>query len=113
VLRSTSAVRTGLFGLLLVATLLGQGWACRDQGSQRAEEEVSQTPMTIQEAKEAWEAKLMAIPGVSGVAIGLTKDRKEKCIKVYVATDTAADTIPRAIEGFPVEIESRGAFRAQ
>jgi hypothetical protein len=30
--------------------------------------------MTIEEAKRAWEKKLMAIPGVTQVGIGLTKE---------------------------------------
>jgi hypothetical protein len=109
-------VRIRLLWFLLAATLLGQGWAaCREERPQRLEQEVPEATMTIQEAKEAWEAKLMAIPGVSGVGIGLTKDGQQKCIKVYVARDRGdvSDEIPKTIEGYPVEVEARGPFRAQ
>lgn len=68
---------------------------------------------TIQDVKEAWEQQLMAIPGVMGIGIGLTKDRQEKCIKVYVNRNTSAEAarIPKEIEGYPVEVELRGTFR--
>lgn len=69
---------------------------------------------TIQEVKEVWEIRLMAMSGVMGVGIGLTKDRKEKCIKVYVKHKASAKAarIPRVINGYPVEVEIRGPFRA-
>lgn len=69
---------------------------------------------TIQEVKTAWEERLMAIPGVMGVGIGLTKQGKHKCIKVYVNRQQFLTTpaIPQEIEGYPVEVETRGAFRA-
>lgn len=68
---------------------------------------------TIQEVKEACEKQLMAMPGVMGVGIGLTKDRRERCIKVYVSRDASAQAaqIPKEIEGYPVEVEIRGTFR--
>jgi hypothetical protein len=68
---------------------------------------------TILDVKENWEERLMAIPGVMGVGLSLTKDRQEKCIKVYVNRDTSAQAsqIPKQIEGYPVEVELRGNFR--
>lgn len=72
------------------------------------------TDKTIQEVKAAWEKQLMAKPGVTGVGISLTKDRREKCIKVYVNRSEAAQAgeIPKQIEGYPVEVEIRGTFKA-
>ena len=68
---------------------------------------------TIQEVKADWEEKLMAMPGVMGVGIGLTKERREKCIKIYVNRDASAQVphIPEQLEGYPVEVELRGIFR--
>ncbi len=68
---------------------------------------------TIEEAKKEWEARLMAIPGVTGVAIGLTKDHQHTCIKVYVDQQASkqAAQIPSEIEGYPVEVEIRGMFK--
>jgi len=72
------------------------------------------TDKSIEQVKEAWEDRLMAIPGVTGVSIGLTKDRQGPCIKVYVNRKAFVQvtTIPQEIEGFPVEIVRRGIFRA-
>ncbi len=69
---------------------------------------------TIEEVKEAWEKRLMSIQGVMGVGIGLTKDHRQKCIKVYVNSKAAtkAKEIPRIIEGYPVEVEIKKTFRA-
>jgi hypothetical protein len=68
---------------------------------------------SIEEVKEDWEEKLMTIPGVMGVGIGLTKDRRETCIKIYVnrAASAQVPQIPEQIEGYSVEVELRGTFR--
>ena len=70
--------------------------------------------LTIEEVKADWEERLMAMPGVMGVGIGLTQDRQQTCIKIYVNRQTSAqvDQIPQEIEGYPVEVEIRKPFRA-
>ncbi len=69
---------------------------------------------SIEEVKADWEERLMTIPGVMGVGIGLTQDRQGTCIKVYVNRQSSAQTdqIPQKIEGYPVEVEVRKTFRA-
>jgi hypothetical protein len=76
-------------------------------------EKGSNTQRPINEVKEDWEEKLMTLPGVMGVGIGLTKDRRETCIKIYVnrAASAQVPQIPEQIEGYPVEVELRGAFQ--
>ena len=68
---------------------------------------------SIEQVKKAWEARLLAIPGVMGVGIGLTRDRKQKAIKVYLDRRSSSKRaqIPDEIEGHPVVIEVRGTFR--
>ena len=66
----------------------------------------------IQEVKEAWEKRLMSIPGVMGVGISLTKDTREPCIKVYSSREAPGAKIPNEIEGYPIEVEVRKPFRA-
>ena len=66
----------------------------------------------IQEVKEAWEKRLMSIPGVMGVGISLTKDTREPCIKVYASREASVAKIPKEIEGYPIEVEVREPFRA-
>jgi hypothetical protein len=74
----------------------------------------SMNKSTIEAVKAASEQSLMAIPGVMGVGIGLNGDR-QPCIKVYVDRQSASavNQIPKTIEGYSVEVEVRGTFRAQ
>jgi len=57
-------------------------------------------------------AELMAVPGVVGVAEG--KFRGKPCIKVFVRdrTHELLRQIPKTIEGFLIQIEEGGEFRA-
>lgn len=56
--------------------------------------------------------KLMAMPGVVGTAQGLCDDKP--CIKVFVIemTPELEQKIPKNLEGYPVDIEVTGEFRA-
>jgi hypothetical protein len=68
----------------------------------------------IEEVTSVWEKRLMDIPGVIGIGAGLTKDRSQVCIKIYVSREDSkqADRIPKEIEGYPVEVETRKPFKA-
>ncbi len=107
------------FSIRVLLLLMGLGsaqWQCRSEPQPSQEEGTEMRErMIIEEAKKKWEAKLMAIEGVNGVGIGLTKDKKDKCIKVYVQSKTspAPGKIPDRIEGYAVEVEVRGTFRAR
>ena len=56
--------------------------------------------------------RLMALSGVVGTAQGLCDDRP--CIKIYVAemTSELERAIPDELEGYNVDIEVTGEFRA-
>ena len=56
--------------------------------------------------------RLMALPGVVGIAQGLCDG--EPCIKVLVVTRTPEllAQIPSVLEGYTVEVEEMGAIRA-
>ena len=68
---------------------------------------------SIKEVKEAWEKRLMAIPGVEGIGIGLAEESQEKCIKVFLnrAKQKNAKKIPPTIDGYSIIIELTGEFR--
>jgi hypothetical protein len=68
----------------------------------------------IEEVASVWEKRLMDIPGVMGIGVGLTKDLSQVCIKVYVSREDSkqAEQIPKEIEGYPVEVEIRKPFKA-
>ena len=68
---------------------------------------------TIAEVQAEHAAEWMSLPGVVGVAIGEHQGRA--CIRVYVAGDLAAlrQQLPACVEGYPVVVESSGAFLAR
>ena len=57
--------------------------------------------------------ELLAIQGVVGVYVGLSRDGKTTCLKVMLARKDAAveRRIPRALEGYPVVTEVTGEIR--
>ncbi len=61
---------------------------------------------------ETHTAELMSIPGVTGVAVGLTR-QQQPCILVLVTRETRElrKKIPANIEGHPVEIMVTGEIR--
>ena len=61
---------------------VGTGSQATSEGHPQEVNQVSNR--TIEEVKADWEERLMSMPGVMGVGIGLTQDRQRTCIKVYV-----------------------------
>ena len=57
--------------------------------------------------------KLMAVPGVVGIGVG--KSRGMPCIVVFVMQKKAEvlRQIPESLEGYPVNVEESGEFRAR
>jgi hypothetical protein len=66
---------------------------------------------TIQEVKNTHEKGWMALPGVTGVGIGLCDG--EECLRVFLThpSPEAREAIPERIEGYRVELEVTGAVR--
>lgn len=92
--------------LLLICLLLLS--ACRE--TKKAEVTVPQRD--IQTVQEAHIAELMAIPGVTGVALGKLDDGTP-CIQVLVEeeTDDLKKRIPATLEGHPVRIVESGLIK--
>ncbi len=57
--------------------------------------------------------RLLAIPGVVGVYVGVLEDGKTPCLKVMLADrkPPAEQPIPKTIEGYPVVSEVTGKLR--
>lgn len=54
---------------------------------------------------------VMGCPGVSGTAIG---ERGGKpCLKVYVSDPKAGRSLPKAVGGYPVVVETTGSFEGR
>jgi hypothetical protein len=62
----------------------------------------------LQDNTDQW----MAIPGVEGTAIGLSKGKP--CIRIFTSSkpQQLKDKIPSTVEGYPVIIEETGSFQA-
>jgi hypothetical protein len=90
--------------LLVALSLLG---ACRSGAGDGRN-------MPVQDIKTVMEAhvdELMAIEGVTAVAIGALEDGTP-CIKVYVVekTDALVRRIPETLDGHPVVVEESGVI---
>ncbi len=68
---------------------------------------------TIQEVKDAHTEAWMALPGVTGVGIGLCGD--EPCIRVFLAGPSRelGKEIPNRVDGYRVERVVTGTFDAR
>lgn len=55
--------------------------------------------------------RLLAIPGVVGVYVGLLGDGKTPCLKVMLSDRKAETALPKNIEGYPVVAEFTGEVR--
>ena len=61
----------------------------------------------------AHDRELLAIPGVVGVCAAVLTDEKTPCLRVMVVKKTKRleQAIPKALEGYPVQIEQTGVIR--
>ena len=66
----------------------------------------------IEQVLERHRDALMAVPGVVGTAIGVS--RGQPCIRVYVSTanESPGPTLPQTLDGVPVVVTATSAFRA-
>ncbi|MBN2181845.1 MAG: hypothetical protein JW715_08005 [Sedimentisphaerales bacterium] len=67
---------------------------------------------TIEQVQKEHTDRWMAIHGIEGTAIGLSKG--EPCIIVFssIRADKLRDVIPSAVEDYPVIIKESGTFQA-
>jgi hypothetical protein len=94
----------------LCAGLALAGPACRSNPP--AAKEAAMPSRSIEEVQRDHTAELMSVPGVVGVYQGATEDGTP-CIRVMVKERTSVTEarIPRALEGYRVEIEVTGEIR--
>lgn len=97
--------------IALLAFMAALG-SCASSGAMQDGKEDSVQKRGIGEVLREHTPGIMAIEGVTGTAEGLCGGRP--CIKVYVARKTPELTarIPSSIEGYPVEVEETGEFKA-
>ena len=107
-----------LFGLLILLGLGGvlafsQQYGREKKGSKLDERQLR----TAEKVLASNEAKLMGMPGVVGVGMGLTEKGNRPAIHVYVNTQATGGTIPIAIpkeiDGVPVRIMETDEIKAR
>jgi hypothetical protein len=97
---------------LTVAAILPAAVRCASDGAGEHEIPGDAVSRSIQEVQETHTPEWMSILGVVGTGIGSCDDLP--CIKVFVAEHTPElDQIPDEVEGYRVEVEMTGPFRAQ
>jgi hypothetical protein len=78
--------------------------------------QASQTAVdAVRRVKERHEGRLLAIPGVVGVGVGVSeKAREQAAIEVYVIqlTESLRQTLPRSLDGVEVKTIETGEIRA-
>ena len=115
-----TSLKASLSAVWLVG-LIGTAGACVgpradgepvDRSDAAQPEDTAVTAATIEEAQLHLTDSVLTLTGVVGTAIGLCDDAP--CIKVYVVrkTDELSAKIPSTFEGFPVDVEETGEFRA-
>ncbi len=95
----------GLLGVMILTLGLA---SCTN--SQKGQGDMPTTP--IEEVLKTHTASLMSIPGVVGTAQSLCGGKD--CIHIYVAamTPELEKRLPKNLEGYPVEVQVTGEFKA-
>lgn len=71
------------------------------------------TRMRVREVLKRHTTELMAIPGVVGIGVGVSQGMP--CILVFVLKKNATllKKIPNTLEGYKIQVEESGGFRAR
>jgi hypothetical protein len=111
-MRSASG-RPGLLGWAPVALLVLAAGCHEPRGDSRppTESERSMASARIDAIIKRYAPDCMRIPGVTGVADGLTPDGRP-CVLVLAASRRQAAAIPDEIEGIPVLFQESDSIRA-
>lgn len=106
--------RPPLFVALALAGLLA---GCRETRETPPTPQADESPVTetipLSEVVRRRAPELMALPGVAGVAEAQLPDGSP-CVRIYVErlTPELERALPKTLDGWPVDIEVSGAFRA-
>ena len=101
-----------LLSICLVPLLVAGAMACGQPSAEAVPEEKPLVEKPIEQVLQEHTDSLMALPGVVGTAQGLCAD--EPCIRVFVveATEESLKQIPEEIEGYTVDVQQTGEFKA-
>lgn len=85
---------------------------CTQDAAKKEQKEIAMPKKNIEAVLKEHTDELMAMPGVVGTAQSLCDG--QPCIKIYVSemTEELQQTLPKTLEGYPVDVEVTGEFRA-
>jgi hypothetical protein len=97
---------------IIAITTAGVLTGCTYTGPSNVKKGQPMPDKTIEQVLQDNTDQWMAISGVEGTAIGLSKGKP--CIKIFTSSkpQQLQDQIPSTAEGYPVIIEETGSFRA-
>ncbi len=97
---------------ICVIPLWAGAMACGQPSAEAVPEEKPLVEKTIEQVLQEHTDRLMALPGVVGTALGLCADKP--CIQVFVveATEELLKQIPDEIQGYQVDVQQTGEFKA-
>ena len=92
--------------------LVAGAMACGQPRAEALPEEQPLVEKPIEQVLQEHTGRLMALPGVVGTGLGLCDDKP--CIRVFVveATEELLKQIPEEIEGYTVDVQQTGEFKA-
>ncbi len=104
-------VKSLLIGVGLLWLVAGAA-ACGQSGAVAGQEAQTVAKKSIEQVLKEHTDSLMALPGVVGTGQGLCG--AEPCIRVFVveATQELLEQIPDQIEGYTVDVQQTGEFKA-
>jgi hypothetical protein len=101
--------KRGLVAAFLMFPVCAALFACAAGEQRRSPPSLAMKP--IEQVQREHEADWLALPGVEGV--GVAECDGKPCLKVFIsAPDTSHAGIPSEADGYPVQIEVTGPFRA-
>ena len=75
----------------------------------REKDRKSVSDLSLKECLERHRKKLIALPGVVGVALGLSPRDSRRCLLLYTDATADPDALPKELDGHPVEIVQTGS----
>lgn len=66
----------------------------------------------VNDVKKKYEKKIMNIPGVVGIGVGMLDDVDAITVMVVEKTALIEKKVPQQLKGFPVIIQETGTIRA-
>ncbi len=103
--RSSHIAIAYLTGLLVIGLLTPAGGQEGQFFTGGEREEIAQEVERLAEIQGRYEERIMELPGVLGIGVGLDREKRQLAFLVVVETTAPMPDLPQEIEGVPVMVE--------